>query len=368
MNGISLFIQSYLFLREKRTFKFRFNEIEEIGSPNPFQLLRCFGHLISKQEIDTDKLFNVLKYVNEYCCESTTEITLCHQRNLYCMKKPFANVETVSLKWCKMKKKFQILNTTVRLNKLFPNVCKLSVIASNIRRDCIAVHYPKLIQLDFVGHRRERYHVSDTITYTKMLRLNPQLRRLFFFGANTVELVRFASQHLQFLEHLHILVCNFDAFGEEVVNFPCLKELILRVFHSSKKIPFSASCLSEFEFSCAYGCDMDDLLQFLHNHPSITKFKLTGSLKDEQLFPVGIMQALPSAEEIEISALKIPVDDAVRIMEDNQLLRKLCFKVDRTVNLASVKARAGMKYQVRYAGVNGPQRHKLYCLTTIDKL
>lgn len=62
---------------EKSIVKFRINETEKVELPNPYRLLRCFGHLISKQKIDVShKLctYKVLKYLNKYCYESTTEI------------------------------------------------------------------------------------------------------------------------------------------------------------------------------------------------------------------------------------------------------------------------------------------------------
>lgn len=78
---------------------FVFNPPEVASLPKPCRLLRCFGHLISKQDIHVQckrNEYKLLKYVNKYCGESTTEIVL-RRESFYYENKPFPNAETEEL-------------------------------------------------------------------------------------------------------------------------------------------------------------------------------------------------------------------------------------------------------------------------------
>lgn len=259
--------------------------------PKPFRLLRCFGHLISKQEINKScklNAYKLLKYVNKYCSESTTEILIRHKRFFY-ENKPYPNAETVRLEYCFLKENGTRFRTNVRLNELFPNVRNLSIDCCDFKRKCIAVHFPQLNQLEIVDppgwnfksafesvfiSRKKAYHNN---TYVKMLHLNPQLRSLTLGRDYIATLLRVASQQLQLLEHLELYTTGFQEFGEGVVNFPYLKELKITYFScfGPRKIPISASNLRTFEFCSSAEFNVDILLDFLHNHPTLTKFKLT---------------------------------------------------------------------------------------------
>lgn len=197
------------------------------------------------------------------------------------------------------------------------------------------------------------------MTYAKMLRLNPQIRCLYLGSFYCIPLLRVASQHLQFLEHLHLSFLDdyYEKFGEDVVNFPCVKELKIIYFgQSSTKIPILASCLKEFSFD-------------FHKHPSITKLNLTSTrhlLTINKIYLMDIIKALPLMEEIDISLLKITVNDAIQFVLNCKSLKKLCFKTDYNVDLNHLKEKAGMKCHVVCAEVNELMRYKLYCITIVD--
>lgn len=103
--------------------KFRFcvdsvypNNLPEVGDEwvivhdlqTSLRLLRCYGHLISKLELNYRKVLRpapskVFRYVNEFSCDSLTEITL-HGIFKFAfevaMKRPFPNVQQASFTGC----------------------------------------------------------------------------------------------------------------------------------------------------------------------------------------------------------------------------------------------------------------------------
>lgn len=209
-----------LVIFDESSFTIHINKFEKVQLPNSYRLLCRFGHLILRSQI-TRSAGNMLKYLNKYCQHSTTEISFStfESSDYYRMKKPFFNIETVHLDYCNFGIKF------LQLNKLFPNVRNLCI------EHCFTMpffgyfgtHFPHLNQLEIWG----AYPVFRVNSNLKLLRLNPQLRRLILRTGYNPILLQTASKHLQFLEYLHIsyYVPNFEEFGEKIFNFAHLKEL-----------------------------------------------------------------------------------------------------------------------------------------------
>lgn len=354
-----------------------FNQSDLAWSSEPYPLLRYFGHLISKHDISVEGKryeYKLLKYVKKYCRESTTEIFIRAER-FYNVNKPFPNAQTVSLDCCHLNN--ARFRKTIRLNELFPNVRNLSIDSCDFKRKCIALHFPQLNQLKLVESRR-RSEVYHTPIYVEMLHLNPQLRSLALARGYSATLLWVASQQLQFLEHLELHRKDFEGFGESVVNFPCLKELKLTChwFSGSPKIPILANNLKVFEFGIgsAETSNVNALLDFLHNHPTITKFNFAHDIDatvdriTNKRLPRKIIEALPLLEEIDLSFLKISVAHAIRLMKDYKSLKKLFFLMDCNVDLNLLEERAGVKCHLVCVKVREmlsiTRKYNLYCLTS----
>lgn len=344
------------------------SKTERVQITNPYRLLRCFGHLISKQRIEHHTM---LKYVNQYCSESTIEIELYGTIRSY-IKKPFRNVETVSSQFHSLNWRFN------RLTELFPNVRTLSFHSWTAKPKYFAVNFPYLNQLEIVAafwSPGRRCRVENCVN---MLRLNPQIRNLYLgsHSHHDVTLLRVASQHLQFLEHLHLSYSNYRYmnFEGEFVNFAYLKELkITHCGDIKTKIPISSSCLKAFSFkisSWSHGhmVNVDILLEFLRKHPSITKFSLTPSKLDGKritqnekttIFTNKIIEAMSSMEEIDISLLEISTDDAIKFVKNCKLLKKLCYGADDNAILAHLKTKLGVKWQVMIAKFNESETYNI---------
>lgn len=370
------YVFSDITISKKKIIKFWFDGNEQVELANPYRLLRCFGHLISKLNVTVmhkQIAYKAFKYVNKYCTETATEIKFHLNKDLNCVNKPYPNAETVTLYVYYSEK---LLRTTKQLNKLFPNVRNLSIDYCKFEREYIAVHFPLLNQLKLTGSPGSKgiYKISYLKnTYAEMLRLNPQLRSLKLCYKFTEILLRSVSQHLQSLVYLEITL-NYDdsrSFGDEVINFPSLNELKIWYFSAELiKISISATSLEAFSFEYWSEFNMNFLLDFLNNHPTITRFNVTDHCEHLRTtnFFIDVTAALPFLEEVNFSSISIPVNDAIRFVANCKSLKKFCFKTDCNVDVNHLKARTGAKCHVVCTKVNELKRYKLYCITIVDNL
>lgn len=345
------FKRGKLILRKlKKSSEIHINETEQVKVKNPYQLLRCFGHLIPNQKIQNRTL---LKYVNQYCSESIINIGLSSLGRY--IKKPFPNAETVTLR-CRLKWSFN------RLPKLFPNVRVLSFFMCGIQPRYIAVHFPHLNEVN-IGCSLNIYGAK---CYVKMLRFNPQIRHLYLSPIiDDVRLLRTANQFIQFLEHLHLryLEDSYMNFEEKFVHFAYLKVLkIVHIGEITTPIPVSSSCLKSFSFHLHtsdpdYIENLDILLEFLRMHPFITTFTLSSDCNrmcsTNKFVLQQILEAVSSMEEIDISLIKnLSAKDAIKFVNKCKSLKKLNFRADDNSIFDQLNAKLEVKWQVLIEKLN----------------
>lgn len=351
------FGQGKLVVLKKHRCAICINETEQVELPKyqTCRLLRSFGHLILKQNIklwcyENPSSYKIMfKHLNQYCHKSTSDITFSRISKYSSMKQPFYKAETVCFDQC------QFSSTLYPLNKFFPNVRNLCMDGSFGKSKHIAAHFPHLNQLEIKGgHMAFRCKPQ-----VKMLRMNPQIRRLILDTIYDKTLLPFAGEHLQFLEHIHIfcLGYNFKHFGDKTVNFKRLKELKITEANKLTKIPISSNCLEvlSLHFWDTRFDNMDILIDFLKKHPTISKISLTSDdnmVKTSKEPLIGLIETLSSMEEIDISMLKMSVNHVIQVLNHCKVLKKLCFKVENTFDFDRLRARLGVKWQVASAKSN----------------
>lgn len=337
----------------------RINETEEVQISNPHRLLLCFGHLISKQKIKTQ---NGLKYVIRYCRKSTTEITFQDLRYFPHNMKPFPNVEKVFFDDTIVKTRYY--HKVNLINKFFPNLRTLSFVSGKIKPEQIEVHFAHLNQL-VLGSSNLAFKVDP---HLNMIRLNPQMHSLTLRCYHKAIFIRFASQHLEFLEYLHIhpwgASCVEKNGGE--IKFANLKQLKITTFCNIKSpnILITSDCLKEFSFGYIIShideINVDNIINFLKNHRFITKLNLTSinekmqTINTESL--IKSLIALPLIEEIDITVTTISVNVAIQLVENCKSLNKLCFRVDENADFDYVRTSFGEKWQIKIKKCNRTER------------
>ncbi|XP_031636954.1 uncharacterized protein LOC116349590 [Contarinia nasturtii] len=301
-------------------------KIQHIDHPRTsYQLLRSFGHLIPKMEILNPF---VLTYVNEYCCDSVKSISFIDmfQIDYDTFEKPFINAEKVEFWDCHLQV-YSIWEKlfSSRFNKFFPKISTLTLY-KNLTLDLVEVHFAHLDQLNILA-------TIDVMT--KIIRLNPQMRRLVVNAEDQKpfrikKCLSDASKYLKLLEHLEIerlSIGPYDFGKDDVFYFACLKELKIDcVNNATRKIPILSHCLKEF--SCKFPGDQLDkfVIAYLKANPFITKLSLecngTGIEMEENV--MEIIEALPLVEEIHFSKFNVSTNDVFRFLENCHSLQKFC--------------------------------------------
>lgn len=239
------------------------------------QLLRCFGHLVSRLEI-SDEYSNtfygfayefIFKYVNMYCAASLQHIKLYmipSSKAFQRLKVEFSQMESVEITCCKLNKKM------MPLDKLFPNVIELIV-------DFTVFEDYGVIEKRFA--HLEHLELGTTIVNVgAVLQLNPQLRSFATKCICNVEILRNISEQLQCLESLDI-VCDSDElkyFNGDAFYFHNVKQFVLNFSHSRwtlPRLPFEFQQLKEFTMLTNHKLN-DEFRQFIKKHPTIVTLDL----------------------------------------------------------------------------------------------
>lgn len=150
------------------------------------QMLRCFGHSISRVLInrngntnDSNARYSTIRetlliYVNVFCTKSLTDIEIIGDDKLRInqLENSFTNIERVQIWNCELTKETQ-------LNHLFPNVRCMYLYGIRITDwNSIECHFPVLDDLKVYGIWMNgiEYDIFNSKYCATILKLNPQLK------------------------------------------------------------------------------------------------------------------------------------------------------------------------------------------------
>ncbi|XP_031632435.1 uncharacterized protein LOC116346493 [Contarinia nasturtii] len=215
------------------------DDIVEISDKkSQLRLLRCFGHLITKLEIEGEFAKKLIGYANEYCFNSLTAINIAGfdyiRNNL--LPKPFANVEVVKLFNCKF-------CADTNFKKWFPAIRRLELdwCSTFTKGMFIVKNIPQLEHLKICYDSDIRPKNICT-----SLRNNPQLRSLWLGGIVPPKGFWQTCQTLSQLESIQIeSAANFKNV-DTAVNFPALKKLDINIEENDLRLMTSEENLITF--------------------------------------------------------------------------------------------------------------------------
>lgn len=324
----------------EKTFRFRVDSVFPNHSPEDgdewvivhdlqtsLRLLRCYGHLISKLDLERKLLrsahIKVLRYVNRFSYESLIEISFHRIFNVAfesAMKKPFQNVQEASFTCCR----FGTINISVKY--WFPALRRLHLIRNEFDDPkLIAELMPKLEHLTFFGGGR--ISATDILT---VLHRNPQLRSL---SLSCVYSARFyPSKILPKLECLELrgFPNDFAAHEGDLVNFRTAKKLKI-VFKSigsfTQRVPtikLSFDNLEEFSVDLGMNIWVNVLTTFLKANQSITKVSLRWSNENtnavSEFILTEIAQNLPLLNEFNFFGPGLSIGSIIRLLNKLKLM------------------------------------------------
>lgn len=311
------------------------------------QLLRCFGHFITKLQIvkvlpHRNPQNYVLQYMVEYCSNTLIELSLNHIDQFDSMKS-LPKVEIVEIE-CN-------LTTKINFNKWFPVMRRLDLKLNNLGGffNCVIIekHFPQLEEFGFMCQYKVKLKPIQ-----RFLRKNPQLRSFKMSWAYSPTFYRYASKLPQ-LNHLQLCgyPYQFSFFSGNEIHFKTVNKLELffstddgwhrRVFD----MKFLFERLEEITLHLDRN-DWGDLTNFFQRHPTIVKVTLLSNnvhAIDEDIL-TGMVQVLPMLSELHIFTKTFPVNDLLRMITRFNLVT-YGFDIDDPQDFIDLKVRLGIEWQ-----------------------
>lgn len=167
-----------------------------------FQILRCFGQMITKLKVDfvnkriasyNDNYYRILSFINQFCCTFLIQVSFCPAYAFEYFERTFVNVELVIMHRSGSKLKFH--------RNMFPKLSRLDLfLEKNIIPEID--HFWRLRHLKL----ESEYPLEDKhiIEIANILRLNPQLQILEGVLLDSFCLLRDISHRLQSIISLEI--------------------------------------------------------------------------------------------------------------------------------------------------------------------
>lgn len=276
-----------------------------------FQMLRCFGQMISKLKIfyvegsyyDHRNYCRVLDYVNEFCAESLTSIRFDPTVRFESIKQPFANVEEISI---------SLTNSSLlekkSLSAVFPKLRRLIFPIQSFEFDfssAIREYFPNLqhFEVDLCASLDSKHAIIDG------LRLNSHIKslRIGIPNFNTLEEI---SEHLQSIENLDVFMKVYrpldgSQFNSSSIRFSNVKKFSIHFelyvwTWTLRKLPFLFDQLKEFALSGRFQYN-DFYNEFLNENPTIEKLTLDYGRLADVTNPKKLQEMLPCLNKITLT-------------------------------------------------------------------
>lgn len=312
--------------------------IEDFGSiscahlKRALQILRCFGHLLSKLDVcmdnrefvgNVDSLDHLRFYINKYCTERLSSIAITGEYNdsLNSFTIPSENVQQVCVKTSDLK--------DVSLVQLFPNMRRLTYRFSQPTDFAdIEKHFPNLEHLEILSK-----DIEEAEECIRIMRLNPQLRSLsipFIANAAYLEEINRSLPNLQYLG-LNYLFTRPDSII--IHHFKHVKTFYTTPNESPNffKPPISFDGLQELNvmftncinYRNRYTPEQcsEEFYDFIRENPSIIRLKVLGLM---QISMAKLMNILPLIEEAHLHSY-YSIDEIVGFIKKKKTLKKIQF-------------------------------------------
>lgn len=314
------------------------------------QTLRCFGHLITNLHVtgdqflpygrETEQVFWLLDYINEYCRNDLQEITFekFSGMTLCQIQLPFLKLKTIRFRYCCVER------TLPNFNKLFPAVRKLELLWTDVTGlddnildlNSLEINMPiTLSECQKVGVKR-------------IIKLNPKMHELKLYFGWDIEYLREICKHVNYVEHLEIgsFFSNPTEPNRDVIHLNGVKRFAL---HTNGLVPdsnvtFSFDALDQFTFETTC-CWNEENIKLISKHSNITKLVMKPiNLKCRSFISKDIAmkmaKTLIGLKEICICYKQFSVNEVMYFLNSFELLQKISFKIDKREEFTVLMSRA----------------------------
>ncbi|XP_031634288.1 uncharacterized protein LOC116347714 [Contarinia nasturtii] len=335
-------------LNNKRYYYSSGDNIKINDKKTQLRLLRCFGHFITKLDLQQSDEFGkkLVDYANEYCFESLTAIKI---RWLYIrndmLQKPFSNIEVVELKECK-------LYADTNFKKWFPAMRRLELNWSSpfTKGMFIVKNIP---QLEHLAIHCNRNKPSENICTS--LRNNPQLRSVYLWVYRLPKDFWNTCQTLAQLECLKIYSNANFAHVDTVINFHALKKLDIHTEENDLRLMALEENVITFDqlkditlhykFDLLPSIDSHKWSNFFKRNQSIEKVTLWSFITSETSVTImtEAVQNLPLLKEFNHFGYGYTVNEILRSIGKFSLL-SYGFQLNRDSFFDDLKKRLGAEF------------------------
>lgn len=301
------------------------------------QLLRCFGHLITK----LDYCYNatsvstycaplpsyqrILSYINEYCAESLTNFHVYPAYAFEKFTKPFPKVEQLLIE-------HSLLETSC-LGELFSNVRHLTMKGQGSL--CTAAKFPKLFYLELCNGYGNEYEEMAT----KMLTLNQHLRSLKV-NFHQIEFLQSVQEKLQSIECLNIDIrcANSYELRHISIHFSNVTKLNIEFVYNRStrdmpKIPFTFGQLKELTLQGQGVRPSDAFGEFINKNKSIEKVETKFFTPDGFLDPSKLNRALPALKEVVLDKYTLSAYSGIHLLDNLKLIKSIkCVRINHKIS------------------------------------
>lgn len=326
-----------------------------------FQILRCYGAMITKLELFYSEHFyqeqfknyyhHIMDYVNEFCAESLVSVSCSRAFGFENCKKPFTSLEELDIHnsilngqcWSSIFPKLRYLNFSGRIENLrlflsdhFPNLHWLGIRVPFELKDKVCNENAAIIALCSNRHLKK---LSITLTNYKFL--------------------QDAYDLLQTIETIDVSIHFQSDFNVNSIHFRNVKRFELTLSrdertYSTYPIPynlFSFDYLEEIEFSFLNdykeGIDDKKLNDFLNKNRTIEKLTLKREYLIGMMSPNRLVEALPSLNEINFGREPFDINDIFSYITNNfETVRRFIFFVDHSSKVDELRKLCGQKWQI----------------------
>lgn len=287
------------------------------------QLLRCFGYLLHRLEIDIDirkrlvaidnvELVNVyidhlIVYIKQYCVETLTELNISNSPNglLNRFEGPFPNVHTAFVRSSDL--------PNVSLNEFFPKLKRLTYRCHQISDLAnIESNIQTLDHLEIINWCRENNELFRTI------QLNPRLQSL---GVPFFVIYQGINEKIPHLTDLRVDATGWSEIDPIEFHFKTVKRLEIQYDVFRQRL-FSSENLDELvlKFSASQPLRNleEEFYKFIARHTSVRKLKIIATSLELKL--PKLQNMLPLLEEFDVPVFFL-LRDVLRFMKNQKMLK-----------------------------------------------
>lgn len=358
------------YINARLKFTYKENVIHIHDYMNVLNVLKYFGHLITKLEVRYSEshsfspvdIQEISKMISLYCSDSLKHFTVDSFQTQFFnnLKKPFTKVEEVSVRgWF-----YSLESYTLYFNELFPVMRRLTLkyirilLTNSIEREFKQLEH---ISIDVSPGLESEHHKQ--INIENVIKKNPQIRS-FTLGSGHWQLLTTVNQILPNIENLELI--NHD---QERRNSDGQQEILFRnvidfAYMGSQNLPkyLTFQKLSDFHLE-AFPKRLNDMIEFVKRNQNLKKMFI-----DKGYFTEDEYNTLTTTHwdlnEISFSLFDLSDQNILNLIRNNENMQII--QISRNQSLKSITNILNAEYGDKWIITDTDLKMVIKCRNTFN--